>query len=237
MLEGVAILEDVPQVLIAERNQMLHLLRQAESKGDYAVYELNSTKAFRYLPRGWLTFEKLNYCRAMDDYLAAAFSDPGQHVRLRAASELWADTLDEARKHWLQLLWRHKVIWPMIMPKLNEFVATTAANQVMSDQIRIACGLEQYYLQHGSYPEKLQALVPAFIPALPKDPLSAENYRYALDQNGRYRIWSVGENQQDDGGVPGNEPRMNSSHPDWVWYYPESSSTEAAPGSPSGEGP
>lgn len=222
MLEGVPVLEDVPQVLIAERNQMLHLLTQAESKGGYPTHDLNVMKPFRYLPRGWLTLEKLNYCRAMDDYLAAAFSDSGQHVRLRQVAELAETTRNEAITHWLQLLWRPKVMWPLIMPRLAEFAASTAANQVMSDQIRIACGLEQYYLQHGRYPGKLEALVPAFIPELPKDPLSADDYHYALDKNGRYRIWSVGENGKDDGGVPGDTPHVSPGHPDWVWYYPES---------------
>jgi hypothetical protein len=220
MLADLNTVEELPEFLIAERNQMLLVFENLETKSDHSFLS-DDLAAFRYVPRGWVKLEKLNYCKAFDDYLAAAFPDFPQHIRLRHGSESWDRSHSEGTGYGLQRVLHHKMLIPLMLPNLSEFAVNSAVNQVMTDQIRISCGLEQYFLQHGSYPENLQALVPGFIPELPKDPLSAKEYRYALDQNGRYRIWSVGANEQDDGGVPGDTPYMNASHPDWVWYYPK----------------
>ena len=95
-----------------------------------------------------------------------------------------------------------------------------------TDQLRLACALELYFLRYDCYPETLGPVVPAFLPKMPIDPLSGEPYRYAREPSGRYKLWSVGWNEKDDEGVPGEELFSKTSG-DWVWQYPEQSTNPA----------
>ena len=100
------------------------------------------------------------------------------------------------------------------------------SSHAVSRLAEAACALEAHFADHQSYPESLDALVPVYLPAVPAD-LDGQPIRYAQDPaNGRYRLWSIGSNGIDDGGLiksttphsignPWNEP-----HGDWVWHYP-----------------
>ncbi|MEZ0367522.1 MAG: hypothetical protein ACAI44_00390 [Candidatus Sericytochromatia bacterium] len=59
--------------------------------------------------------------------------------------------------------------------------------------------LQAYAASHGSYPTQLQALVPAWLPALPQDPYTGRPFVYRRDADG-FQLYSVGENLRDDGG-------------------------------------
>jgi hypothetical protein len=68
----------------------------------------------------------------------------------------------------------------------------------------VALALTLYRSDHnGDLPAKLQDLVPAYLPAVPTDPLAAggKPIAYAVD-GGRPRVYSVGPNGVDDGGLP-----------------------------------
>ena len=62
--------------------------------------------------------------------------------------------------------------------------------------------LELFAREHGHYPEKLEELVPDFLPAVPEDThaLPKTPLRYRRDADGAL-IYSVGENGTDDGGL------------------------------------
>ncbi|HEV7299470.1 MAG TPA: hypothetical protein VGN72_08920 [Tepidisphaeraceae bacterium] len=65
----------------------------------------------------------------------------------------------------------------------------------------IALAMRLYWLDHGRYPDTLDALVPAYLPAVPIDPFSpaGEPFQYILAANGTRPIaYSVGENGIDD---------------------------------------
>ena len=91
----------------------------------------------------------------------------------------------------------------------------------------IVCALEAYHADHQKYPSELAALVPAFLPAVPTD-VDGHPLRYALDPgNARYRLWSLGEDGVDDGGVikyappkPKNPGPWGGPIGDRVWQYP-----------------
>jgi len=59
----------------------------------------------------------------------------------------------------------------------------------------IAC--QRYERHNDRLPAKLDALMPEFIEAVPKDPFDGQPLRYAPE---RRIVWSVGENLKDDGG-------------------------------------
>ncbi|MDB6077884.1 MAG: hypothetical protein JWO82_1631 [Akkermansiaceae bacterium] len=75
----------------------------------------------------------------------------------------------------------------------------------------LACDLERYYLEHGSYPDTLEP----FERQSTLDPLTAQPLCYARDGDG-FRLYSVGPDGIDQGG--GNSPPGDwYNSPDWVW--------------------
>jgi len=64
----------------------------------------------------------------------------------------------------------------------------------------LVVALELYRLRQGAYPESLDALVPDYLPEMPLDPFAGKAFRYRrTDDN--FRLYSVGQNMKDDGGV------------------------------------
>lgn len=117
---------------------------------------------------------------------------------------------------------------------LRSLVIDWATAHVVNEVIRTTAALEQAFARRGAYPESLQELVPEWLPRVPID-LDGKPLRYALEpRNGRYRIWSVGSDEIDDGGwgwrikarptelwkSRGIWPSPSGSAKDWVWQYP-----------------
>ena len=76
----------------------------------------------------------------------------------------------------------------------------------------------------GRPPPDLDALVPQFLSAVPRDLMSAQPLRYRLSSNGSFTVYSVGEDGQDDGGDP-NRPGVTDHFDLWqgrdaVWPAP-----------------
>ncbi len=93
------------------------------------------------------------------------------------------------------------------------------------DMALLACALERHALQHGEYPESLDALHFSGGQPAPTDPISGTAYRYQRTDNGRYRLWSLGQDGKDDNGQSNlNPPISKPTHHwylgDWVWEYP-----------------
>jgi hypothetical protein len=75
----------------------------------------------------------------------------------------------------------------------------------------IAC--ERYRLKHDKLPADLDALVPAYLDAVPTDPFIDEPVRYKRGDNG-FTVYALGRNLQDDGGVENPDDRERG---DWVF--------------------
>ena len=115
-----------------------------------------------------------------------------------------------------------------ILPAFNTVGEKVLQTQARLHQARFACALERYFLQHQRYPEKLNELVPAFIDKVLLDPCDDKPMRYARSLAGRYKLWSLGFDGEDDGGRVIASPKDEPSHPklnardyhgDWVWSY------------------
>jgi hypothetical protein len=63
---------------------------------------------------------------------------------------------------------------------------------------RLLLALRCYHNDHGTLPESLDALVPAYLDRVPLDDYDGQPFRYS---RGNKRLYSVGENFRDDGGV------------------------------------
>ena len=71
--------------------------------------------------------------------------------------------------------------------------------QAINDAADAAIAIERYRRKHGKLPEKLDELVPEFLPQVPVDPFDGQPLRYLIDEEG-CRIYSIGEDDTDDGG-------------------------------------
>jgi hypothetical protein len=149
-------------------------------------------------PGGW--FDQ-NKCQSTDLLLESlAFVDPRAHRAFpQRGDEVMAQVRDFAR-HWDGFAaWR---IFSSVAvgPILNSAVIFSQA-QVKLDEARLACALERCRLAHGAYPTALDELAPAFIAEVPHDVMNGEPYRYRLQPDGTFLLYSVGWDQKDDGGV------------------------------------
>jgi hypothetical protein len=94
-----------------------------------------------------------------------------------------------------------------------------------------ACALERYRLAKGKYPATLDALVPQYIAAIPKDAISGQPLNYQVGNNGRFVLYSVGRNETDDDGMVhlGAKGDVDLDQGDVVWKYPDTSKRSASP--------
>jgi len=65
--------------------------------------------------------------------------------------------------------------------------------------IQTALAIEQYRIQRGTFPDKLDDLVPKFLTALPLDPFDGQQLRYNHTDEG-YLLYSIGPDRLNDKG-------------------------------------
>ncbi len=87
----------------------------------------------------------------------------------------------------------------MLMPAFESALQTAEKVVQRRDGLLVGIALELYRREHGNYPDTLDALVPAFLPAVPPDRFTGTPLNYAL-VDGEPRLWSVGADRNDDGG-------------------------------------
>ena len=61
--------------------------------------------------------------------------------------------------------------------------------------------IRAYQMDSGRPPSKLLDLVPKYLPVVPDDPCAAGPMKYRVEE-GRYTIYSIGPDGDDDGGKP-----------------------------------
>jgi hypothetical protein len=82
------------------------------------------------------------------------------------------------------------------VPKVSD--AADRARQTF-DNVTIAFALARYKLDHGCYPDALDALTQKYLKAVPGDVFSGKELIYRPDATG-FLLYSVGPNGADDGG-------------------------------------
>jgi hypothetical protein len=97
---------------------------------------------------------------------------------------------------------------------------TEAARQIVIGAI----ALKRYQLRHGSLPAQLSDMVPELVAAVPYDPVDGKPLRYRLNSDGRFLLYSIGEDEKDDGGNPlpvaPSKATTWLQGRDWVWPQP-----------------
>ena len=117
------------------------------------------------------------------------------------------------------------ILAKLLVPAIGKAESRAARSQTTVHLAITACALERYRLAHGSYPEKLDALTPAFLPKPVLDPMTAQPFHYRRTDDGWFRLYSIGEDGKDDGGVLRTKPK--EAIRDWPWPVP----TRPEPGS------
>ena len=103
----------------------------------------------------------------------------------------------------------------------NDFSIRVASAQVALEEAVVACALERFRLRTAQFPEALNGLVPDYMHAIPHDLVNGAPLRYRRESEGNYKLYSVGWNELDDGGLivkkQGNSIRRDDEKGDWVW--------------------
>lgn len=119
----------------------------------------------------------------------------------------------------------------LIFPTMAKIVERTAYAEGMIQMMRAACSLEEHYLVHGTYPNTLEELTveSGSSPSADLDPVVKGAVRYVRTNDGRFRLWMTGPDQEDDGGkrvLDSKNPEKTKLYEpdyegDWVWEYVE----------------
>ncbi len=191
--------------------------------GDSSSTGAAAATAFGHImPRGWYDREKLNYCRLYTLQLDGAFDVHAKRVfpeKVAGGVKAVDDAL-AGRNPITTILIRHQLLSAILLPALGNIPKKGAFAQATADQALLACALERYRLAHGNFPDRIDALVPAFVSNLPLDVITGEPCIYRRTGN-TFILYSIGWNQVDDGGrlvMKGSS--QDISQGDWVWQYP-----------------
>jgi len=87
--------------------------------------------------------------------------------------------------------------------------------QTQQQMVVTAIALTRYESRTGKLPADLDALVPSFLPTLPKDWMDGKTLRYRARPEGGFVLYSAGEDGKDDGGDP--VPRKPNTTHRQIW--------------------
>jgi len=97
------------------------------------------------------------------------------------------------------------------IPNFSRALEVAARTQTSLSEAMLVCALERYRRIHGQYPDSLDLLVPEFAEKLPHDLIGGQPLKYRRVPNGKFLLYSVGWNEQDDGG------NADKDKGDWIW--------------------
>ena len=91
------------------------------------------------------------------------------------------------------------VLGSLLLPAYNRATINARRDQACAVAMRALIAVERYRLRHGQWPTKLNDTVPAFLDAVPADPIDGNPIRYAKWAEGVV-VYSIGNDRTDDGG-------------------------------------
>jgi hypothetical protein len=166
---------------------------------------------------GWRYQNQVEIARMYDDYVLPVLRPEVPMVDLARNFEL------EQESKTLTRTWHpYRVMAMMLLPAVQKSALKSAQSQADVHLARVACALERQYLADGKYPEQLEVLVPRYLDAVPVDPANGRSLHYRPVESGRFVLYSVGSDLDDDSGrVPPAKRGSREGEPDgdWVWGY------------------
>lgn len=161
--------------------------------------------SFGTAPARWSGLMDTNVLRAIEFYdQLEAVAKMAPEKRLKEYQKIQ----EEAKQ--LSILF---FITRTLVPAVNTIAMIDLRGIARMDCALTALEVERYRLAEGRLPETLEALVPKFIEAVPIDPFDGKPLRYMRLEKG-YTIYSIGEDGEDNGGVPKGKVQNNEKY-DW----------------------
>jgi hypothetical protein len=161
----------------------------------------------KYAPSGWF-YQYMVFHARLNDRISTGF-DAGQQM----VSPSRLNEVGEILHHNAEHLSPYNFLCSLAIPNWVKVMQRFAANQTMANEGALACALERYRLSRSEYPETLDALVPQWIERLPHDLIGRQPLKYRRIDGDQFLLYSIGWNEKDDEGVPGN----SIADGDWVW--------------------
>jgi hypothetical protein len=163
-------------------------------------------KLLHLMPRGWLRQTQVDNSQILESMLSVL-----RYGMLPEGSltSLPSDDDEPPRRTPLRR-WLSKTLasqtpstLPNILHRTRQAIAYVALAQA-------AIAVELHRRKQGTLPDSLP-------PGLPRDPVNGGPLNYKRLANMQYRLWSVAENEVDDGGKT-DTTVSNFLAPDWVWF-------------------
>jgi hypothetical protein len=174
---------------------------------------------FRMMPRGW-SYQVMVRNNEFFDWLLASLdeSDKGGRTPFPESIPSSRDWLDShpAAPGIGKIC---KMISEQSLPAFDAGCRRYFYTYTRTQETRVACAAERFRHAKGEFPERLEALVPEFMDAVPEDAFDRKPLRYRRNEDGGYDLWSVGPDRKDDGGKidPAN---ISDQQADWIWHMP-----------------
>lgn len=201
-------------LLLKQRNKA-DFLNALMGPSDYVVSGGFGNFVAWLIPRGWYHMEQFNYARLFQDYVLPGF-DESRRIVYPAVAERSVAQLDQVFKKAPNRLLSHYMLAQLCLPAVGTTQRKAAQGQTVAHQVAIACALERYRRAHRTYPAELAALQPELLASVPHDVIGGKPYHYKATQP--IVLYSVGWDDQDNGGSPGKV--LWDETGDWVWTYP-----------------
>lgn len=213
--EGGATSQTLLQLQPAE---IIELFRFNETKSSpWAKFTDPAYLLFKFAPRGWVYQNLVSVLHAAQ---ATTFGTVDAKTGMVYPGKVAEGNriVEDMMKHRRPFT----VLARIAVPNFSRALQSTARNQTMANEAFIACALERHRATRGEYPQTLDALVPTFADAIPRDLIGGQPFPYRREADGRFTLYSIGWNETDDGGQVATTtgPSVDYSKGDWVWQTP-----------------
>ncbi|MCC7373328.1 MAG: hypothetical protein IT581_01640 [Verrucomicrobiales bacterium] len=164
------------------------------------------------MPRGWVRQSQvahIQYVQALVDDVARART----YSELTPSDDLLGQHINKASLF--------NVLAAMLAPSVQHAAARVYEQEARRRLVMVGLALERYRLADGRYPEALEALAPRFLSSVPMDPMDGKPLRYSRTDDDHFRLYSIGRDRADDGGLwSARRDRNSGEHKnasDLVW--------------------
>lgn len=155
-----------------------------------------------YSISGLKAADELSYLRIAEKFLAAS-EEPWVQRRIDILKI--EDMITKLKQHPLQ-----GILSGMLLPALAKACVREMSASASLDCAIVGLAIERHRHDNGgALPDSLAALVPKYIGSIPEDPWNGKSLVYRSLTNG-FIVYSVGEDQKDDGGIENVKNRTGS---------------------------
>jgi len=223
--------------LAAAANDVQWMKRREDRKARNIVIEM-SAMAPRWglialllqphvMPGGWFDANMAVIAQRQLEYCIKPLRDGGFRDCLAGVARLDEVLAQSARHPWCH---SDQLLAAALEGNYHMALCRAVYAQALVNEAIAACALERYRIEHGAYPDTLDAANHPGEPAIPLDPISGKSMGYRKTPDGRYALWSVGFDGVDHGGVrvlDKDRPEHTKFYDphysgDWVWDFTSS---------------